>query len=265
MGDFLRCSMKVYKSIGGLFKEFKLRGFSDIKIIGSEKGNIELIMYLEEDYEDSNIQEALEKIKIALSFAFKVKVTEPILLEKKISDKHEISNEMLVAFDVIQESTVKELEQLDEELKLEFDEEISKYYKMFRNSVNQDDILIQYLLLYHILMIIYDDSQNKVDEFILGYYDLKIAKKKYNGNVGPENRDEIRKISEQEASYLQTKEYNNGKKGYETIFSRLRNQIAHKRKDVEGNVITSESTKNTICEYIDEFKEIVAYAIKNEV
>ncbi|NMA67998.1 MAG: hypothetical protein GX958_01075, partial [Desulfitobacterium sp.] len=100
-------------------------------------------------------------------------------------------------------------------------------------------------------------------EFILGYYDLQIAEEKYNGNVDSENRDKIRKISEQEASYLQTKEYKNGNKGNETIFSRLRNQIAHKRKDVEGNVITSESTKKAIGEYMDKFKDIVAYAIKN--
>lgn len=251
------------KSIAGFSRELQLKGFVNIKITGSKKGNVILIMYPESCCKDKNLKEALEKIMNALSISFKVKVTNPFLLEKKINDKHEVSNRMRGLINIIQEPTNDELEQLDEELRLELDEGKLQYYNMFRNAINQDDIIIQHLLLYHILMIIYDDKQKNIDEFILEYYDIKTTEEKHGGNIDLNNKESIRMLSENKVQYLETREFNNGKKGYETVFTRLRNQIAHKRRDIQGNIITSENTKKEIKEIIDEFKEIVVYSIKS--
>lgn len=101
------------------------------------------------------------------------------------------------------------------------------YYEQYKKALQCEDIISKYMCLYNILLQLFTDSQRKVDEFI-------------ESSIG-----------------IQKMEYTSGPKGRESKFTRLRNEIGHKRENK-----TFDQTKAEMEEYMDELMTVVKKAIK---
>lgn len=105
-------------------------------------------------------------------------------------------------------------------------------FEFFRQALIQNDSIGQFMLLYNVMLQISNDNQKEVDKQI--------------EEISPG----IRKIP---FKYIQ-----NGvsKSGDETVYSKLRNEIAHRREHVNINTTLSEIEK-----VLPEFREIVQKCI----
>lgn len=103
-----------------------------------------------------------------------------------------------------------------------------EYYPMYRSAVATDDAIARYMLLYMILLYIFDDSQNKVDKFIRTQ------------DSGVEYKDKPK-----------------GFNGKETVYTRLRNQIGHRRKDT-----SIEDTRTEMNRHVQGLERLVKVAIE---
>lgn len=113
--------------------------------------------------------------------------------------------------------------------------------RLFRYSINADDPVVQFLFLYLILYQLYE-NQDQVDKSIM--------------NIAPNT---LSSTKPKEAH--QAKSLSKGKpaKNKETIFTRLRNEIAH------GREVDLEVTRREIITHLDEFRAIVHTALKSMI
>ena len=98
----------------------------------------------------------------------------------------------------------------------------TRYYGLFRSARLSESPVEEFMHLYHLLLMFFDDEQKDVDTFIVG----------------------------QDASVPQTLSPKQKKGETETIYTRLRNEFAHQRSDVDLTV--------TKAEMIDRLGRIVA-------
>lgn len=104
------------------------------------------------------------------------------------------------------------------------------FYKMFRCAVNTEDDISRFIILYTLLLYLSNDScdlQSRVDDLIKSIDpNIPITK-------SPHKKDAT-----------------------ETLYTRLRNELSHKRDNID-----LESTQKEITENIDKFKKLVKEAI----
>ena len=169
-----------------------------------------------------------------LAFAFNCAIGEPrcVSVSLPVDDtgkKSMLISEIVLVNDLL-EGTMKPSRRKIEELRIElaklYDEK-DLYLQAFRFAISQKDPISRFMFLYNLLLMIFGDKQKFVDENIC----------KLDSQV-PVFPSPIR----------------SGEK--ETIFTRLRNEIAHARKD-SGQM----KTKEEICNYIVNFQTIALKAI----
>jgi hypothetical protein len=137
------------------------------------------------------------------------------------------SNEIGISctFEVIKSLSENSLNKLKE--RLQADCERNFYFSSYRFAVRQKDLIAKFMLLYNLLLAIVGDNQKKADELI----------EKYQPNVQKTQSPHNQNISE-------------------TIYTRLRNEIAHKR---EG--CFPEKTRNEINSLVGNFQFILKQAV----
>lgn len=122
-----------------------------------------------------------------------------------------------------------ELESLKEKL-LNYNQLEGLYLSQYRFSIRQEDTVAKFMFLYNLLLSINGDKQKKVDEFI----------RVCNPEV-PQTKSPLRK---------------GDKVIMETVYTRLRNEVAHIRADVVPELTAKEIEAN-----VGEFQRIVNKAV----
>jgi len=110
------------------------------------------------------------------------------------------------------------------------------YYKQYRIALHSDDPLAQYMLLYSILIQLFQDSQHKVDEFIR--------------EVEPEVQIFKKNIQKREKTHMKE----------ETIYTNLRNAIAHAQP-----AATFEEPLKAIQENLGRLRALTQQAIETRI
>jgi hypothetical protein len=107
--------------------------------------------------------------------------------------------------------------------------------QLYRSCIAQKDSVSRFMFLYNLLSVIADDDQKIADE-IITKYEPEVEKKE-----SPRKK-------------------RNGEAIQETIYTRLRNEIAHKRA---GSF--PEKTRNEINSYVNKFQRIVKQAVLEKI
>lgn len=136
---------------------------------------------------------------------------------------------MLCNMEVITSPSKKEMEELKEKL-INFNQLESFYFSQYRFSIRQDDAVAKFMFLYNLLLSISGDQQKKLDEFIRA--------------CNPEVSQTKSPLSKGDKVIM------------ETVYTRLRNEVAHIRADV-----VPESTIKEIKANVGEFQRIVNKAV----
>ena len=105
------------------------------------------------------------------------------------------------------------------------------YFGLYRSARQSSAPVEEFLHLYHVLLMLFEGLQTQVDDFI---------------------RREL-------PSVPQTQDPRPGKQTMETVFTRLRNELAHKRVGV--NV---EDTKSEMARWVDSLATLTAQAIRSQ-
>jgi hypothetical protein len=118
------------------------------------------------------------------------------------------------------------------------------YYDLFYFALNLTDSISKYMILYYIILSICNDRQKEVDKFIL----------KCEPNVPT-----FKRYKPQNNHYRNQQIYNNVKEIPETIYTRLRNQVAH-----TSSSNTIEQTRNEIQKRLKGLIEITHKLINDQ-
>ena len=105
------------------------------------------------------------------------------------------------------------------------------YFGLYRSARQSSGAVEEFMHLYHIVLMLFGDSQARVDEF----------------------------IKQELPSVPQTRDPRPEKQTMETVFTRLRNELAHRRPDV--NV---EKTKSEMARWVDRLAALAARAIRSK-
>lgn len=156
------------------------------------------------------IQEYVQRLINRLAYQFEIRIGEPrcngySLPKENNGGKYEVVSDLIIMHDKIEASIhpgSERIVELKTILSKQLDTKIDRHLSLFRFAISQRDPVSKFLFLYSLLLLLYGDKQKTVD-------------------------DEILKIDKTIPT-----EISNHTNRKETLFTRLRNEIAHIREDI---------------------------------
>jgi len=122
----------------------------------------------------------------------------------------------------------------------------SEYYRLFHSALSLTDTISKFMVLYLILVILNDDEQKKVDRFVLSVEPCVAT--------GPRYRERNNKLKDKRNEDEPTVR--------ETVYTRLRNELAHRREDERGCRRSVESIEEAMKANMQGLIRIVKEAIR---
>lgn len=199
----------------------------NIIIIPNQKGFQVKIEFLP-DYSTKNkiqfAQRTIEEILDLLAFKYKEYFSKPKEIDRNISDK-QICKGDIYSFITVEEKSINK-SKLDNILS-SYNNINNLYLNLYRISLSEKNDIASFMFLYNIMLSLFDDNQNKVDKYI---------------------KNNFSEINFTQSPFKENK--------YESVFTKLRNEVAHNRKNSHFK-----TTKNEVSNNLKKFKEVVKSAI----
>ncbi|MGI2294157.1 methylamine utilization protein MauJ [Paenibacillus sp. GXUN7292] len=182
----------------------------------------------ESSFEDLVLLE-LEKLLDKLAFAYSITFEEPFEISRRIGNVEKIASQMTAKFSIANPPlTTEQSDQLKQNL--EYNVRDNTLLRMYRLAIKNNNPMERFFLLYGIIYLLFR-NQEKVDSFIKTTSGYDSSKEKVSGN---------RERSDKE-----------------TIYTWLRNQIAHMNRSTNIKDIRMQIISN-----LNEFQNIVKEAMK---